>query len=249
MKKDKEHIIFDLDDTLVHCNVHFLRVRRNFVEQMLSWFGRGGVTGREIWATQSRIDLEQVEKGGLQKDHFPQSLVETYRIFCKRFGRKAEPEEERSLLALGYRVYESPVILYPYARESLEELRDRGYVLYLYTGGDPEVQLRKLEQSGLSRFFDPERRFVTPFKDRVRLGELLHQFDLPAGGAWMVGNSLRSDILPALELGLTAIHVPEEQPWEFDHAVIPESYYSRLHHVSGLQEVPAVIIGERGVAG
>ncbi|MBX6394492.1 MAG: HAD hydrolase-like protein, partial [Alicyclobacillaceae bacterium] len=152
-----------------------------------------------------------------------------------------DPEEERELLSLGYEVYQSPVELYPHAREVLEELENSGHLLYLYTGGDPEVQIHKLVQSGLDRYFRPDRRFVTPFKDKIRLQQLIQSCGIPPSAAWMVGNSLRSDILPALELGLTAIHVPESEPWEYDYAVIPEDYHPRLLSVSELREVPAII--------
>ncbi|MDI3256128.1 MAG: HAD family hydrolase [Kyrpidia sp.] len=246
---EREHIIFDLDDTLVHCNVHFLRVRRQFVDQMLRWFGRAGVTAREIWRLQARIDLEQVERDGLGKDRFPQSLVAAYRVFCGKFRRPTDAEEERALLSLGYTVYEYPVTLYPHAREILEHLHNQGHVLYLYTGGDPDVQLDKLTRSGLDRFFAPDRRFVTPFKDRAHLRHLMDRHGVPPFGGWMVGNSLRSDILPALELGLMAIHIPESQPWEFDHAVIPDVYHPRFRSVSELREVPAVISRGRVAAG
>jgi putative hydrolase of the HAD superfamily len=151
------------------------------------------------------------------------------------------PEEERELLLLGYEVYRCPVELYPHAREVLAELEDSGYNLYLYTGGDPDIQIQKLVQSGLDRYFRPDRRFVTPFKDKIRLQQLIRSFGIPPSAAWMVGNSLRSDILPALELGLTAIHIPESEPWEYDHAVIPEDYHPRFLSVSELREVPGII--------
>lgn len=237
-----QHVIFDLDDTLVHCNVHFLRARQAFVERMLLLFADTGVSGEEIWRRQGEIDLYQVQREGLGKDRFPRSLVAAYRELCRRFDRTADPEEEKRLLLLGYQVYQSPVELYPGAREVLEELRDRGYQLYLYTGGDEEIQIQKLVQAGIDRYFAPDRRFVTPFKDRIRLRQLLELHRIPESKSWMVGNSLRNDILPALQLGLQAIHVPEAQTWEFDHAVIPEDYRSRWRSVSDLREVPRVIV-------
>ncbi|MBU0702463.1 MAG: HAD hydrolase-like protein, partial [Chloroflexi bacterium] len=94
--------------------------------------------------------------------------------------------------------------------------------LLLLTKGDQEVQEDKLTRSGLGHFFDGVH--VVPEKDAQVLRELVDRYGLEPELTWMVGNSPRSDINPALEAGIGAIHVPHSSTWvwEREEIVDPE---------------------------
>jgi putative hydrolase of the HAD superfamily len=236
-----QHLLFDLDDTLIYCNSHFTRVKSQFVARMISLFQAHGIREDEILHIQLHADLDEIQKFGLGKERFPNSLMTTYRKLCERVNMPVDRKLLREIEALGYSVYDMPVVLYPHAWETLTVLRDQGHELYVYTGGDYEVQKRKLEESGLVEFFSPGRQFISTFKNGHVLESILTELRLPRMRTWMIGNSARSDIVPALAAGIHAIHIPDDSGWEYDYAEIRPNGASVFVELSSLAEVPPVI--------
>jgi putative hydrolase of the HAD superfamily len=237
----KQHLLFDLDDTLIHCNRFFNEAREEFLTAMDMYFSANEVERKMVDETQQHIDLTGIEQHGLGKHRFPESLVATYRLLCDKFGKEPRKQEEDELLAIGYGVYTKPIELYPHAHETLEHLRGEGHELYLYTGGDFEIQTGKVVRAGLEDMFPLHRRFISEHKNRSVLADILKTNRLQYEHTWMIGNSARNDIRPALEEGIHAIHLPDVGGWSFDQADLNVPLRGRFITLETIRRVPDTI--------
>ncbi|HEU4962838.1 MAG TPA: HAD family hydrolase [Bacilli bacterium] len=237
----KQHLLFDLDDTLIHCNRFFNEAREEFLEAMRRFFGEHPIDIKMVDETQQKIDLSGIEQFGLGKHRFPESLITTYRLMCEKFHKHRDEREEEELQSIGYGVYTREIEMYPHAHETLKKLRDQGHELYLYTGGDKEIQTGKVLRAGLADIFPPHRRIVSEHKNRDVLRSILDEHNLEHEHTWMVGNSARNDIRPALEEGIHAIHLPDKGGWAFDEADLNVQNKGRFVTLESIRHVPDVI--------
>jgi putative hydrolase of the HAD superfamily len=237
---EKQTILFDLDDTLVFCNKYFIMTINRFADQMETWFSLYGISRKEFKQKQLEIDLAGVHIHGFQVERFPQSLIETYEYFSKQTGRSTQKNEMDKLLEIGRSVYDQAVEPYPYMMETLQVLNDEGHELYLYTGGDASVQHKKVQQVGLEQFFG-KRIFVTEHKTRSFLDSIMKVQKFDRNKTWMIGNSARTDVVPALEVGIHSIYIPADQEWEYNVVDINIKPRGAFFTLSSLQEVPSAI--------
>jgi len=237
----KEQIIlFDLDDTLVHCNKYFNAVLDQFADLLSGWFGGHGVKQEHVLQKQIEIDMAGIHEHGLLPERFPESLVETYFHYCDLLGLKKRQDEADFLRKLGFSVYDIKIEPYPHMRETLNAMRADGHHLCLYTGGEPSIQLRKVEQMKLGEFFG-ERIFVTLHKTTEYMKYLIHHHGFEKSRTWMIGNSVRTDVMPALENGIHAIHIRAEQEWQFNEVAITAKPQGAFLNLPSLREVPDAI--------
>lgn len=138
------------------------------------------------------------------------------------------------LLALGRDQLQRPVELLPGVRETLRRLQGR-YRLAVVTKGDLLDQRRKLRLSGLAPCFDAVE--VMADKDEAAYGEVMRRLGVAPGAFLMVGNSLRSDVLPVVTLGGRAVHIPFGETWrheEVDPAALAPYDFSVLERIDEL---------------
>ena len=131
--------------------------------------------------------------------------------------------------------HDPPVM--PGARETLALLRSRGAKLALLTKGDYALQCRRIERSGLRDFFDVIR--IVPEKTPNVIRDVVSALGVDAGSTWMVGNSMRSDIFPAMKAGLRTVRIPAHV-WEYERTydqIEPNEVITASH----LADVPTVI--------
>ena len=238
MRIPKQNILFNLDDTLVECNKYFNEIINQFVEQMSEWFPT--IEPVQFENVQLDIDLKAIDVHGLTSERFPESFVQAYEHFCRLTGREEKDSEKKLLRDLGFSVFEVPVEPLPYMRETLQILKDGGHELYLHTGGDEKNQKRKIAQLELTTYFE-HRIFISNHKDSTVLKNIMKTMDFKPHNTWMVGNSLRTDILPSLEMGLHTIFIPAKSEWKYNEVEIniePKGAYLILNE---LKEVPEAI--------
>lgn len=208
MSKCKGAIIFDGDDTLWQTQIFYDQAKEQFYDLMAEQgFDREVVRGKL-----SEIDVSNVQRFGFSKRRFPESLKETYEYLCKSQGCPVDPTVLKQVYKIGNSVFHRKPVLMDGAQQVLEQL-SKEYRLYLYTGGDPYIQQRKLEYLKLAKYF--EAIYIRERKNEAELQNILHEQDLDPKKTWMIGNSLRSDINPALKLGLKCIWV-RSSCWEYD---------------------------------
>jgi putative hydrolase of the HAD superfamily len=126
----------------------------------------------------------------------------------------------------------------PGAADAVWALRDLGHRVVLVTKGDLLDQERKLEKSGLAEAFDHVE--IISEKNVAKYAELLRGLGCPPERFLMVGNSIRSDIVPVIELGARAVHVPYHLIWEHEH-VGSWSGHPNVVEIANLSELPALL--------
>jgi putative hydrolase of the HAD superfamily len=237
---NRQTILFDLDDTLIHCNKYFEVVIDQFADQMQTWFSAHRLSKREIKEKQQELDIMGVHAYGFVASRFPQSLIETYAHYSGLTGRAADETEKQWLLRLGYSVYEYQVEPYPNMEQTLTEIQARHHLLYLYTGGDPQIQRKKVKQAGLDAYF-ADRVIVTAHKTIKAMKDLLDEHGFARDHTWMIGNSVTTDIVPALEAGIHAIHIPAVTEWSFNTGKVDAVPRGAFFQLGSLREVPQAI--------
>lgn len=236
----QQTILFDMDDTLLYCNKFFDMVIDQFADQMEAWFHGYHLSIGEIKKKQSEIDLERVLVSGFAPDHFPQSFVDTYEYYTDLTGRSKNEAEVKRLIELGASVYGHSIEPYPYMEETLRRLQEDGHKLHLYTGGDPTVQMRKVKEAELERFFG-NRIYVTRHKNAEYLDGLIRANGFDRNNTWMIGNSLRTDIIPALKAGIHAIFMPAELEWAYNQVEVDVEPAGAYFTLSSLRYIPEKI--------
>lgn len=230
----KQTIIFDLDDTLIHCNKYFHKAVDAFCSNMNNWFSEYNIGLLEIKSKQQEIDIERVVREGFADTHFSTSLIDTYCYFSKKTGRNKDKKEEQWINEIGESAYAKDLECYPFMIDVLNCLKEQGHNLYLYTAGNPIIQKRKIERVNIGDYFE-ERIFVTPHKNAQVLEGIIKKERLDKQNTWMIGNSMKSDIMPAVEAGIKAIYIPGLFEWSYDNVVLKDEHLSSFKTVESLK--------------
>lgn len=233
----QQQILFDLDDTLIYCNRYFFRTIDRFADQLVTWFNDPAVTCDAVKNKQAEVDTELIGQTGFKSEHFPQSFLETYFHYSELLGRPVSPIEKDLLWKLGLEVYAHETEPYPYMEDTLQQLEKQGHQLHLYTGGEQHIQLRKIEDLKLMRYFD-DRIYIRQKKNISALDELLTMQAFDRSRTWMIGNSIRNDIVPALHAGIHAIHVEVPDEWGYNIIEVDVAPKGQYFSVQSLQEIP-----------
>ncbi len=199
---DVKVIAFDADDTLWE-NENFFRDAEAEFAQILSEFEVPDKSLEQLF----RIEMQNMEIYGYGIKAFVLSLIETALLVSKN---QVRPEQIEAILAIGKTMLEKEVILLDGIVSVLDQLYGK-YRLVVATKGDLLDQERKLKKSGLLKYFHHIEIMTHKREENYR--ELLKHLDVQASDLLMVGNSLKSDVLPVIELGGYAAHVPYYTTW------------------------------------
>jgi putative hydrolase of the HAD superfamily len=226
-------VLFDGDDTLWRTEPLYDEARQE-ARCVVAATGANGAQWEEL---QRRIDVENVPIFGFSPERFPTSCVQAYQVLCELHGTTADPVVVSRVRQAAQAVFEREPDLFPGTRETLSQLRDQGARLALLTKGDFLVQQRRVAQSGLESDFDIVRIVTEKLPDTIR--SVVGELGVSPEHAWMVGNSVRSDVLPALEAGIRAIWI-EAHVWEYERAH-DHLVHERVTVVGLISDVPAAI--------
>jgi putative hydrolase of the HAD superfamily len=202
------HLIFDADDTLWDSNIHFLEAEAHFIAELVA--AEAGAT-EAVRAAIRRRELEIIKSHGYGREPFV--------VLMRMIAAELTPKGSRETIGaaverIAAHFLERECELLPDVEPTLAELAAR-HQLTLFTKGNPREQLRKLERSGLRRHFSHVE--VPPEKDEAAYRRLVEAAALDRTRAFMIGNSPRSDINPALRAGLRAVFIPHPHTWELEH--------------------------------
>jgi putative hydrolase of the HAD superfamily len=238
-------LIFDADDTLWENNIYFEAAIEEFLDLIsdcIAPLNRIAPGRREVLDLLNEIESQSIPQRGYGSRHFVNSLRETFRrIFhgTGQGGKNGGGNGEGYLSGIdqiGDRLIHHPIDILPEVSSTLEALRRR-YRLMLFTKGDYEEQSSKVARSGLEEHFD--RIEIVREKDARAYHELVLRHSLERHSTFMVGNSPRSDVLPALKAGLWAIFVPHAHTWNLEHEDL--SPHPRLLTAQSLGELPELL--------
>jgi len=223
-------VAFDADDTLWHNERLFIQVQERF-RDLLARHTAPDVIEQRLYET----EVANLRHYGYGVKSFTLSMIETAIDLTE--GRVSASDVE-AILRMGREMLLAPVDVLDGVRDVVTRLADR-YELMVLTMGDLLDQESKVARSGLGDLFSHVE--IVSRKDRTTYERLLDQHGLAAHEFVMVGNSLRSDILPVAEMGGHAIHVPYESTWQHEAASREDMAAIRFHTVTELRAVPAVI--------
>ncbi len=201
-----QQLIFDADDTLWENNVYFERAFDSFVE----FLGHSTLSPEEVRGVLDEIETVNREVHGYGALNFGRNLRQCYEHLSEREIRQSDLDR---VMTFAEHILEQPVELIEGVRETLADLASR-HELILFTKGHPEEQKLKIERSGLGGHF--RHTAIVKEKDPDSYRELVRESGLALDRAWMIGNSPRSDINPALEIGLGAVYIPHARTWSLE---------------------------------
>ena len=224
---DRWTIAFDADDTLWHNERDFALTQEKFA-QMLEGFTDPEFLRERLLAAEHR----NLGIYGFGVKGFTLSMIETA---LEVTDGKVPTDVISALMAMGRRMLAAPVDVLDGARHAIEILKGNADIL-LITKGDLLDQERKLAQSGLGDLFD--RVEIVSDKTPDIYAHIFASYD--TAHQMMVGNSLRSDVIPALQSGLWGVHIPHPLTWAYERAEAPVTHrhYREIETISAL---PALV--------
>jgi putative hydrolase of the HAD superfamily len=201
-------IVFDGDDTLWFIESLYDDARA----EAAAIVARAGLDADHWERLQRRIDVRYVQAYGVSSKRFPNSCVEAYRRLARRSGHGANSSVEALVRDAARSVFERPARPVNEVAKILDTLRD-DFQIALLTKGEEAVQRKRIADAGLTEAFD----YVAIVRDKGEreFNAVLAELEVSAGSAWSVGNSLASDINPALRIGMRAVWI-DAPVWEYE---------------------------------
>src|SRR5215472_6073644 len=198
-----QNLLIDADDTLWENNIYFERAITDFV----SFLNHRHYTADEVRHVLYDVERENVQKHGYGMHSFAGALVI---CFEKLSEEPVTLQLHEAIKAIAFKIAEHPMEILPSVPETLAELSQR-HRLFMVTKGNFAEQTGKVERSGLKDYFTAVE--VVAEKDAGAYRGVVDKFGLVPELTWMIGNSPKSDINPALEAGLHAVFVPHDNTW------------------------------------
>jgi putative hydrolase of the HAD superfamily len=227
-----DRIAFDLDDTLIPNSYRYSHAIFKCSLIITDDLKHLAPYATDLVQMNLKIDSELVATHGFGIDRFPASWVKTYEACCAKADIEANPKVSARLLRCAASFRKEPFVTFPGVPQMLETLRNENRRLFLVTTGDEQLQWTKILSSDLRRRFDIIR--VVGGSKKAALAEIAGS---SPDRAIMVGDGLKSDVLPAVELGMTAIHVPSNT-WFVVNCEVDASKY---HCIASVIELPDLL--------
>jgi putative hydrolase of the HAD superfamily len=209
----RQHLIFDADDTLWENNVIFEQVIADFI----AWIDHPQLAPGEVRGILDEVETLHAVEHGYGTKVFTLTLEVTARRLREAELTAADRDEIRRLIT---RLAWDQLEIIDGVPETLATLHGR-HDLLLLTKGNREEQAHKISRSGLAHLF--RRTVITPEKTAATYRDLVAEESLDPARTWMIGNSPRSDILPAVAAGLRGVFVPHEHTWRLEHDELPDA--------------------------
>ena len=200
-------LVFDADDTLWENNIYFERAFDDFC----AFLDHSTLTPRQVREILDEIERVNVKINGYGSKNFGRNLQQVYRHLAER---EIQADDLDHVMSLAERILEQPLEVIDGVEETLAELAGR-HELTLFTKGHPDEQRMKVDRSGLGRYF--AHTAIVKEKDAPAYHRLVEERRFDPRLTWMIGNSPKSDINPALKAGLNAVLVPHPHTWVLEN--------------------------------
>lgn len=208
------HLIFDADDTLWENNIYF----EDAFDKFCDYLAHSSLSPDQIRAVLDEIEMVNAKVHGYGSRNFGRNLAQCFEHLAERNVSERDLEAVREF---AYEILERPVELIDGVKETLAELSSR-HQLTLMTKGDPDEQQMKIDASGLAAFF--AHACIVKEKDELAYRQLVQNREFIIENTWMVGNSPKSDINPALAAGMNAVYIPHPRTWSLEKEPVPERH-------------------------
>jgi putative hydrolase of the HAD superfamily len=204
---ESQTLLIDADDTLWENNIYFERAIARFV----SFLNHHEFSPEQVREVLNDVERECIVKHGYGLHSFAHALVNT---FERLSVEPVTPELHAQINSFAHEVADHPMEILPEVPETLAYLGTR-HNLILMTKGAIVEQTGKIERSGLKDYFAATE--IVAEKDAEAYERIIEKFGLEHDSTWMIGNSPKSDINPALATGLNAVFVPHGNTWILEH--------------------------------
>jgi putative hydrolase of the HAD superfamily len=206
----RQHLLIDADDTLWENNIYF----EDAFDEFVDFLGHSSMSAAEVRVVLDEIEIANIKIHGYGAANFARNLAQCYERLAEREIRR---DDLAKAMSFAERILECPMQLIEGVVPTLEYLAAR-HELTLFTKGHPEEQKLKIDRSGLGAYFG--HAAIVREKDADAYASLARERELDARRTWMVGNSPKSDINPALEAGMNAVYIPHPRTWSLEHEEI-----------------------------
>ncbi len=203
-------LLIDADDTLWENNVYFERAIAGFI----SYLNHHEYSPDEIRKTLNAVERETILAHGYGLPSFTRSLVA---CFERLSPTPLDEERRKRVVGFADSIAEQEIELLPQVEETLRDLASR-HKLIMMTKGDRAEQADKVRRSGLANYFSAIE--IVAEKDPATYRAVMERHELAPHTSWMIGNSPKSDINPALAAGLHAVFLFHKDTWVLEHAAI-----------------------------
>ena len=223
-------IAFDADDTLWHNERIYTGVQAGFA-RLLSPYHPKEVVEARLYQTETR----NIKSFGYGIKSFTLSMIETA---VELTEGTISSKEIQAIIDMGKGMLDAEVELLEHTAGTITRLA-ASYRLMVITKGDLQDQQTKIARSGLGQYF----QYIEVVNDKTRdiYSQLLRKLSIQPERFLMVGDSLRSDILPILELGAQAVYIPYQITWLHESAEIPPRDTPGFHQVENLSQLPGLL--------
>lgn len=220
---------FDADDTLWVNEPYFQDAGKQFCRLLHPYLHDMEITAKELFKT----EIKNLDLYGYGVKAFILSMIETA---IRITGGKIKADEIGSILEMGNTILNMPIQLLDDVENVMKKLKSR-YLFILVTKGDLLDQERKLQKSGLIDYFHHIEIMSDKHEDNYR--KLLMHLNIKPEEFLMVGNSVKSDILPVIKIGAQAIHVPFEVTWQHEIIHDPDgtNHFVTMNRLSELLNI------------
>lgn len=203
-------LLIDADDTLWENNVYF----EHAIAAFIGYLNHHEYSPAEVRNTLNAVERETIHAHGYGLSSFTRSLVA---CFERLSPAPLNDEKRRRVEGFAQAIADQEIELLPGVEETLKELRSR-HNLVLMTKGNHAEQADKLARSGLAPHFSAVE--IVPEKDPATYRSVIQRHELSPAASWMIGNSPKSDINPALAAGIHAVFLFHKDTWVLEHAEI-----------------------------
>jgi putative hydrolase of the HAD superfamily len=206
-KNHAQTLLIDADDTLWENNVYFERAIAGFI----SFLNHQEYSAAQVREVLNDVERECIVSHGYGLHSFAHALAQTFERLAVE---PLTPALHETILGLTRAIAEHPIEIRPGVQPTLDYLAGR-HCLVLMTKGDRKEQAGKVERSGLKQYFEVVE--IVAEKDASTYRAATEKHGWIGRSTWMIGNSPKSDINPALAAGLNAVHVPHGDTWILEH--------------------------------
>src|SRR5229473_115750 len=203
-------LLIDADDTLWENNIYFERAIASFI----SFLNHHEYSPGQVREVLNAVERECIVSHGYGLHSFAHALTETFERLAVE---PLTPALHETISGFAHTIAEHPVEILPDVPETLQYLSGRHHLI-LMTKGAVAEQSGKVERSGLKEYFSAVE--IVAEKDAPMYRTVVSKYRLPSDSTWMLGNSPKSDINPALAAGLNAVFVPHGNTWILEHEVV-----------------------------
>ncbi|MBC8883591.1 HAD hydrolase-like protein [Flavobacterium piscinae] len=225
MKKQPTIIAFDADDTLWHNEPYFDEAQERFCELFQDFASKQEILGLIL-----NHQVKNLPLYGFGIKAFTLSMIDSA---LELTNHSISGQNIAKVIQIGRDLLQKPVELLPEVEGVLRQLYGK-YKLIMATKGDLKDQHRKLHDSGIGHYFHHIE--VMSDKQEIDYQKMLGRLDCKAEDLLMIGNSLKSDVLPILNIGGHAVHIPYHTTWEYEKIDF-EINHPNFKAFSSLQEV------------